>query len=243
MIIIGCPVQNRDWILPYYLDHIYKLDYDKKEIILVFLVNDSLDNTLNILLDFQRKHESEYNGIIINNAIYGLKPDDRNKGRNSQSFHQFTVVRNRWIEIIKGINADWVFSIDSDILVPSNSLKKLISNNKDICSMLVNNSLHRMGFGKDCFNIMKLGGLSKDKYAHIMEFELNSLFQVDVTGAAYLIRKNVFNNTTYQYHNQGEDIGFCRNARMNGYEIWCDSSLYANHIMDRKYIKEIYATK
>ena len=49
-IMIGCPVRDREWILPKYLDSIYALSYPKENICLCFIVNDSTDNTLERLL-------------------------------------------------------------------------------------------------------------------------------------------------------------------------------------------------
>lgn len=237
-VVLGCPVQNRAWVLPYYLKHIYELDYPKKDLTLWFLVNDSKDATLQILEEFAKLHKEEYGKIEIQNDFYGFHPDNRNKGRSSRSFHQFTYVRNKWVEGLKKLNADWVFSVDSDILIPSNCLKKLINNDKDICSMLVNNMAHPRGYGRDCTNVL---AKTATKYTHILEYPQDTVFECDVTGAAYLIKRAVFNNTLYQFHPQGEDVGFCINACKNGYKIWCDSTLKPFHIMNDK-ILDSYKT-
>lgn len=240
MIVLGCPLQNRGWVLPHYLKAISDLDYDKSQIALCFLLNDSTDNTKDLLLEFRKQHEKEYSQIIIKNILFGLPPEDRNKGRNAQSFHHFAHIRNRWSEIVRTIpEAEWVFSVDSDIIIPANSLKKLLENNKDICSMLANNTQHRLGVGRDCFNILRLNPISPNNYKHIIDFPLNSLIEVDVTGASYLIRRKVLDNTVYEWHRQGEDVGFCINAKKNGYKIWCDTSLIGNHIMNKNLLKEL----
>lgn len=238
MIIVGCPVQNRDWVLPYYLKAIYDLDYDKKEIKLCFLVNDSTDGTDQILIDFRNKYQNQYAGIAVKVERYGFSADNRDKGRNTNSFQQFAFVRNKYLELVKQTGVDYLFSVDSDILVPSNSLRKLISNDKDICSMLVNNMATRRGYGKDAMNILEYKGRSQDKcqhlYEHVLAYPQNTVFEVEVTGAAYLIKRKVLSDVRYEWHNQGEDIGFCVNAKKKGYRIWCDSTLYGEHIMNRE---------
>ena len=48
-VMIGCPVRNRAWILPDYLQHLRALKYPQEQIEYCFVINDSFDETRAIL--------------------------------------------------------------------------------------------------------------------------------------------------------------------------------------------------
>ena len=62
---ISTLVHNRDWILPFYLQNIYNLKYEKKLITIRWIVNNSTDQSLGLLKNFKEKYDSEYKNIII----------------------------------------------------------------------------------------------------------------------------------------------------------------------------------
>lgn len=236
-VVCGGPVRNREFVLEKHLKAVYELEHDKKDIILYYLVNDSVDFTTDILEHFKKAHIQEYKDIIIQEKFYGFPEDIRANGRNTETFKQFSIVRNDWLQCIKELNCtvDWVLSIDSDILIPNTALKKLISNNKDVCSILVNNMEIPMGYGKDCMNILEYAPDRGMEYKHILSYKINSVFSVDVTGACYLIKRSVLgygsNIVKYGPHIQGEDCTFCSLVKQNGFGIFCDSTLQAEHCM------------
>jgi hypothetical protein len=229
MIGVGCPVRNRAWVLPRYLESITHLEYDKKRVVLFFLVNDSEDGTLSILDSFRRESINDYADIIVVNRNYNFTDCDRNLGRTPEKFEHFTKIRNDWISLVRYLDLDYIFSVDSDVLVPKNSLASLIKNNKDICSMVLHNSNALGGYGKDITNLFVFSGV----YENLIKYPQDSLFQVDVTGSAYLIKRKVLDQVEYKSHPLGEDFGFCIFAKQCGFEIWCDSSLYGEHVLMR----------
>jgi len=232
-IVIGCPIRNRQWVLYDYLDAIYNLDYDKKEIILCFLINDSIDGSFSIISNFISKNRNKYADIILNNVEYGADSCDRRLGRNLEKFKHFAKIRNKWVDLFKEIkNISHVFSVDSDVIIPKDSLKKLLSNNKDVCSLLVNNSSKKRGYGKDITNLFNFNE-NYTQYENILLYSTDCLFEVDVTGAAYLIKRKIFNKVRYEEHQLGEDFSFCSQVKNLGYKVWCDSSLKAKHYMNK----------
>lgn len=229
MIVIGAPIRNRAWILPRYLESIYNLDYPKREIILCFLINDSNDESEDLIRGIEK---SEYNQVIVDRKDYNFELCDRDFGRDIIKFAHFAQIRNDWINLFKNIkNITHIFSVDSDILLPSNSLKKLLANDKDICSIIVNNSVVRRGYGKDITNLWKL---INGRYENILQYPQNTVFEVDVTGAAYLIKREVLNSVKYKSHVFGEDFGFCIQAKKRGYKIFVDSSIIGDHILKKE---------
>jgi len=161
-VIVGCPVGvGRSYVLPEYLKHIYNLDYPKKKIHIAILFNYpkskgpiAVPNTaLNskaidrseivkirgILKNFKRKAKHQYRKITIHE--YHSNYEDRTiQGRRAlgRSMHHFASIRNYWIGMRKP-NDEYVFSVDSDILVPKDSLKRLINHRLDVVSLLLAN--------------------------------------------------------------------------------------------------------
>lgn len=229
-IVIGCPIRNRKWVLSKYLEAIYNIDYPKEDIILAFLVNDSDDGTLELLnsLDFR-----QYRLAIIKEKNYNFESCERDLGRNTDKFIHFAQIRNDWVSLFKDIpSVTHVFSIDSDVLVPKNSLKKLLENNCDICSMLVNNDDELRGYGKYITNLFNFN-TEQEVFQNVLKYPKESLFEVGVTGSAYLIKRKIFDKVDYQAHPLGEDFGLCLACKSKGYSIWCDSTIKGNHILKR----------
>jgi GT2 family glycosyltransferase len=234
-VVIGTPIRDRAWILSRYLESIYNLDYPKEEIILVFLINDSNDSSAKIIANITYpwcKDKYKYKNIIISDKHYGFESCDRELGRTTEKFLHFARIRNDWIGLFKHIkDVTHIFSIDSDILVPKNSLKKLIENDRDICSMVISNSIVKRGYGKDITNLFTYNE-NYEQYENILNYN-DSLFEVDVTGSVCLIKRKVLEKVDYQAHPLGEDFGFCIKAKQLGFKVWCDGSLKGEHIMSK----------
>lgn len=218
-ILIGCPVRNRAWILPHYLRAMQSLDYPREKLQYCFVLNNSTDCSQEIIEEFARNNNTD---IIIFDQE---KP--RGVERGYYSFTHLASLRNTLLNQFLETGADYLFSVDSDILVPADSLSRLIAHNCDIVSMLVCNG-HQIG-DPDVYNVLRQ---VDDRYEYIRDFPRHGVFPVDCTGAAYLIKRRVITRgVRYCTDGGGEDIGFCQQAREMGFQLYCDGSLEAFHIM------------
>jgi hypothetical protein len=218
---IGCPV-SKNRVLPSYLESIRGLDYPKDKIHLAFLINNCTDNTYDILYTYREEYLSDYREISLWD-VDGLKPGyidgDRYKKRD---YEAFATIRNTWLTMLSDED-QYIFSVDSDNFVDSYVLKRLLSHSRDIISPLIYHN-----FGQ--FNIMKETGY-QNKYANITDFP-RELIQVDAVCSTVLINREVIDaGVRYEFHRQGEDLGFCSNARDSGFEIWCDATIEVKHEM------------
>lgn len=228
---IGCPCRDRGWILPKYLEYIRSLDYPKDRIILCFIYNDSTDDTLNHLVRFQEKHQAEYKDIIIVVENHNQVKDERVHSIRLKIYDSLAKLRNSLLDFAVKMNVDYLFSVDSDILVPKNALQDLIDSNKPIVSAQIWNDLA----GRYPNVLIKKG----DRIVHYLDFPKNSTFRCHTTGAVYLLDKDSFSRCRYKFDKQGEDIGFCTNAEKLGIQVWCNSSVYCNHIMNQEKLKSL----
>lgn len=236
IIVVGCPVQDREHIIEEYLQCISNLDYPKDRIIPCFFVNNTSDKTGQIILDWISNVNSDYKMIIYDRKdnVYKKRKDDQS--RQKRDYTLFAVVRNHFLKLIKdnGIDWDYLFSVDSDILVQPDTLTRLLSHQKSIVSALVYNGLN-WGQREYNYRVKKVtsGREGYCVYQHIP----HNIFEVDVTGACYLIKREVIDaGVKYSSTGFGEDIGFCEAAKEKGFEIYCDPTLKPVHklIGDRR---------
>lgn len=233
-IMIGCPIQrDRAWVLPKYLSAIYNLDYPRKDIHLAFLVNGAQqDNTEDIITKFGEKYQKKYHKIDIW-YLYDEHIDHRQKTRD---FGRFSDIRNLWISMIRPEDTH-IFSLDSDIIVEKDTLTKLLSHDKDIVSALIHNGGYKNR--AETYNIMEkevVGAINDNliiTYDHLNP--TTGLREVDLTGACYLIKREVIDKgVLYKKHYQGEDGGFCLSAQKEGFKLFCDQDIKPKHIMEKK---------
>ncbi len=236
-ITIGCPVRDRGWILPLYLKHLMALDYPKELIGFCFLLNDSTDNSEEILYKFKEDHESEYRFIDIHKLDIGTDKDYRTKGREI-IYHALVTVRNHLLDLIKGLYyTDYFFSVDSDILVPPHALKRLIEDKKKIVAGVIWNDYvanPEARYPNVRSNLIIKSGTGpngEELLEHYYNYPLNQLFKVYMTGAVYLLAREVYSTCRYSFSSHGEDYGFCKDAIDRCYDLWADSRVFCHHIM------------
>jgi hypothetical protein len=230
-VMIGCPVRNRGWILPDYLQHLQNIKYPRSLIEYCFIINDCIDNTREILEEFA---QNTLTPVRLITANLGNKQSDL---RGVYNLSNLALLRNLLLEEFIESDCQYLLSVDSDILVPPNIISRLIADNCAIVSALVCNG-HELK-NKSIYNILLR---TRDgKYKHFIDYPHNCLFKIDCTGAAYLIKRKVIESYKIRYsaHSGAEDIGFCEAAARQGLEIYCDSRIECVHIMNKEqYLKQ-----
>ena len=255
-ITISSPVRNRAYILPYYLDYIRKINYDKSKINLFWVINNSTDNSLQILEKFKSKYNSEYNRIkiVIMNKSNLIEDNRDKKSRVDAIYNHLAEVRNY---ICQKSNTDYLFSVDSDILIlDPEILNKFISYDKDAVSSLIYNGylFYKTKGNKlpihhftNCLNFLHKYDLTGrpifnhiSKYVLLKERKNNLLYKVDITGAIYLIKKEVYKNKNirYDFDIEGEDLPWCMCVKREGYKLYCDFNTYSQHVMSEEWLQK-----
>ena len=151
-IIIAAPVRNREWILGEYLEHIKEIDYPKEKIGLHFICNDCIDESFNIIDFFRCRNQEEYRYIRISNIELGYPADCCEDGdrricrkdgkfrRDLYSFPALSTLRNLILDLASlDKKAQYLLSLDSDILVKPDIINRLLETKKDIIAALVKN--------------------------------------------------------------------------------------------------------
>lgn len=227
-IMVGCPIRNRAWILPQYLESLTNLEYPSENLYYCFVVNDSTDSTLSKLQTFAEEHPNQVNILVHDYA----KLRSKSHLRGYYNFTHLAQLRNRLLMAFLESDCDFLFSVDSDIIMPPLSLKQLLADDCQIVSALVCNG-HEVG-NSDIYNILRC--TKNGKWVYIQEFPRDRVFEVDCTGAAYLLKREVIEKYGIRYSSVdgAEDIGFCREAILRGLKVFCDGRVEGVHQMNEE---------
>lgn len=227
-IAIGCPVKNREWILPKYLKALDNIVYPNKEYI--FLENNSSDKSAEILFanvpgsNYKIKRITTDSSVGEDRTHYGLN-----------FYEHLANIRNKFLDLfLNSSNASYLFSCDSDIIVPPNILEELLrhANENTIVGCAISNITGKELDGKIPGNFMRL--TPQKLMVHVMDYPKKGLLDVDVIGACYLIpRKAIEDGIKYAPNVQGEDIPFCLSAKQKGYRLLVDFNTSCKHEMKR----------
>ena len=233
LVLISAPVRNREKHLPRYLESIHQLDYPKRLLSFYFLVNDCFDNTLNILHQFKKDHEKDYRHIVIDEINLNAPLDARTSIRGQVIYKNLTFLRNKILDYFLTTDNEYLFSIDSDIMVFSNCLKKLLKTDKDLISAEIANDFGRGFIGNTLKFISDSKHPDNGQYVHLKLPDMPEIYGVDLTGAVFLAKRVVIESgAKYSNHSFGEDLPFCEAVKKNGFKMFSMKGL-AIHDMQK----------
>lgn len=247
VVCISTLIRDRAWILPRYLESLYNLNFDKSKILIYWLINNSNDESEKLLRDFQKKYEHEYRKIIIEKVKNKDAPEyKRTIAKNPlgakiywrQVYENLACLRNKVIDKVLEINEiEWLFNVDSDILLNPEDLNILITSNHDIVSGIINNDAIRnphleISKGAAC-NLLNFDEHGKAYHITQWKDDDDDLMSVECTGAIAIYRKKIFENPDlrYSFSEQGEDIAFFKKIKECGIKTYAHKNCKPAHIM------------
>ncbi|SHJ76616.1 glycosyltransferase [Paramaledivibacter caminithermalis] len=263
-VLIGSPIRQASNILKHFLeslDSIYKND-----IIADYFFIDDNDEILsqNLLKDFNEKSKEK---VIIQK---GNKKGKYVCNENTHHWKESLIwkvadYKNIIIDYCKKNNYDYLFLIDSDIVLHPKTLEHLISTKKDIISEIFWTKWHPESqplpqiWLYDQYSLIKKGReekLTEEEAAKrfnsfIQQLKEPGIYEVGGLGACTLISKNALDNGVnyseiYNVSFWGEDRHFSIRAASLGFKLFVDTTYPAYHIYRQsdiegveKYKKEI----
>lgn len=133
---------------------------------------------------------------------------------------------------------DYLFGVDSDIILPKDCLSKMIVHDKDIVTGVYIQRIpgtHTI----EVYGVPPQGGMVHIPYDDLKRHH----GLVEVAGCGFgcvLVKRHVLEGIEYphfQYksaiHHKdtvSEDVYFCMKARDNGFRVWCDTTILCDHI-------------
>lgn len=231
----------------------YKVNSDEQTINAKEILRSSL---IDVVKTLKEKVAVKNSQAVKNNRILVAIPTNRNiEAETFRSIYNletpdgctvdFQYFWGYQVEQVRNLIANWtvnngydyLFAVDSDIAFAPDTLKKLVSHNKD---MVTGVYIQRIP-GKHCIEIMRTnqwGGVTHVPYG---EIQGQGLVPVDGCGfGCVLIKSHVFSAIPYPQfvyksaidhaNTISEDVYFCKQVRDRNIEIWADTSILCDHI-------------
>ena len=163
-------------------------------------------------------------------AIYDLEVPDGYEV-DFQYFYGYNIDQVRNLIASWAMRYDYLFSVDSDMSFPKETLKWLLQADKDIVS-----GVYRQRLPEQAIEIYDLN----QRRMQYEDIYLQNMVRIGGCGmGCVLIKSEVFRAIPYpqfQYHAAldhantfSEDLDFCRKATIAGFEIWTIPSLTCGH--------------
>jgi hypothetical protein len=191
------------------------------------------------------------NTLTVASLLNLRMPDNCIMGYNMLSQCLVHEARDRQVRESLEDNTDYIFFVDSDMLPPPETIKQLLSHNKDIVSAMC---FKRIPPFQPCFYTKaRLHRTEKGELKTEIESAMYpetwagyGLAKMEAVGmACCLVKMDVFKkigntNWFFPLPQLGEDLAFCMKARQAGAEIYVDLGLNCHHLGIVPFGKEHY---
>ena len=179
-------------------------------------------------------------------SVYDLDVPDGYQ-TDFQFFYGYQIDQIRNLIAEWAMRYDYLFSVDSDIVLPKDTLVKMINADKDIISGMYIQRIpgtHTLELYIDTGN----GGCTN---IPIEDIEGEGIVEIVACGmGCALIKGEVFRTLDYPHfyyqsaldHKDtvSEDIYFCKKAREQGFSVWADETIRCEHIGNSKFLVKPY---
>jgi FkbM family methyltransferase len=168
-------------------------------------------------------------------AIYDLEVPEGYR-TEFQYFYGYQVDQIRNLISHWAIHYDYLFSVDSDIAFPKDTLKKLLKHDVDMVSGLYiqrKENEHTL----EIYEANAVGGNSNipyDKIKHLTFLEIAACGMGCVLIKSKVLKdvgypQFVYHSAIDHRHTVSEDVDFCRKAKAKGFKIYADVTVQCSH--------------
>lgn len=224
-ILFSCPIRETEEIFNLYLDALSKLNIPSNCTMDIYFILHNSDN----LKEICEKRGISYQCYYSTNDY--LKNDDTHNW-SKQSVNDIILIKNSIAKFAIENSYDYVFMVDSDIMLNCDTLTNLYDAQKDIIANIFWSDWHNTGqYLPNCWYwdsyYMTEDALKQWK-------DEKGIFNVGMTGACILIKTDVYKKCLYdRIYNisfDGEDRFFCIRAACEGYQIFIDTRNPVTHL-------------
>lgn len=244
-ILIGSPVHQKTTILKEFLLSLKKLESDNLSVDYYFIDDNESPESSKLLLEFSKKYPQNtiYEKIAIR---HHYECTETTHYWNDELVWKVAGFRNKIILKAKQDNYDYLFLLDSDLVLHPKTLKRLITSQKDIIS----NIFWTKWFpeGNPAPQVVKYNQSNEESKIFTNNLKIPGIYQVDFLGACTLISKNAITaGVNYDrlegITDPGEDVHFCRRAINAGFLLYVDTHYPAFHIYRESELSGVFKFK
>lgn len=169
----------------------------------------------------------------INNTPGQYKTDEVTHHWNESLIGEVAGMKNAIIQQFLQMDYDYLFFVDSDLILHPDTLMQLYRADKDIIA-----KCFWTKWQPECPeqpNAWDFDTYSFYADRNLDDWKVPGLYRVGMTGACTLIRRRVLQagvnfDRVYNLNFWGEDRHFCARAAVHGFEIWIDTSFPPIHL-------------
>lgn len=254
-ILVGSPVRQKSRILKEFLLGLEEADFGKNEITYFFVDDNAEPASSELLHLFAENHN-----VILKKGSDLFTEDAHYEGHvwHAANLARITVYKNKMISHCVEQGFDYLFLIDSDIVIDKRCVLQLLSNHVDIVSNVFWTQWRRNGIlTPQCFWIPDIYLQDKAfnvpmtfEEAHAIRMDMvekmktPGLYKVDGLGACTMISRRALEmgvsfKEIPNLRIPGEDRPFCIRAGALGIDLYMDSTYPAYHINKEVYLDRV----
>lgn len=193
------------------------------------------DKKIRVLIAYPTARDIETASFL---SVYNLDVPN-NVETELECFYGYNIdqVRNLIASYGIGHKFDYIFFVDSDIILPKNALRRLLESNKDIITGVYIQRKPNVRI-PEIYVENQHGGMHN---IDISEVQGNKVFRIGGCGfGCVLVKTNVLEKVGYpqfEYHDTldiketlSEDVDFALKAKQKGFELFVDTSVKCEHL-------------
>lgn len=215
-VLLAILARNKAHVLPYFLQCINNLEYNKKLITVYINTNNNTDDTQKILEAWASSKKGEYKDIVFEShevqALSATNPHNWTPVR----FKVLGTIRNKSMAQAKAYGCDYYFVVDCDNFIAPSTLKTLVNKDKPIIAPMLRAIPNEQDRYSNFFCDITPNGYYKNHpdYAPILFKEKVGTFEEPVVHCTYLVRTDCIDKLTYvDGTDDYEFVIFSRSAR------------------------------
>lgn len=247
-VLIGSPIHQKPKILEEFLLSLKQLKRDTSYVDYLFIDDNELKESSE-LLDSFLEEDNERVKIWKSEQIDPYHCTEKDHAWNDKLIQKVAHFKNRMIEKAKELAYDFLFLVDSDLVMNPNTLEQLISREKDIISEIFwtrwqpeipelpqvwvadQYTLYHVKKGEELSDVEK----AIRQFVFLQQLRKPGVYEVGGLGACTLISKKALEagvnfNEIKNVSFIGEDRHFCIRAQVLGFSLYVDSHYPAYHI-------------
>lgn len=233
MIVVGCPVKDRAWIIEPWFDHLVAALFASPasalmqmgQVQLVFVGDPHTDRATFSLIDRCCLRYSLSRDVIeIDEA-----PLPYHRVWNTDRYHHMVELRNMLLTHVRTYEPTMFWSVDSDVLMHPESLRSAMNALERFDA--VGSKIYMTPNSTACpsFAMKQNGGL--------LRWDDSGCFPVDIIMGVKLMSPMAY-AVDYVHHIQGEDIGWSERAQLAGCKLGWDGTYTSRHVMAPEYLNQ-----
>lgn len=231
-LIVGCPIYKRSWIFRYWAYCLENQSIPLEDIGFIFEASPNDDQTIDLLERWKSGHpEIPLFEINVRADLPHFEHEKNSRQWTMSKYHNMVNLRNSILNRVRDIKPDYYFSLDSDILIKHPSTIELLIGHIDSGADAVNTLMFMTPIGTQFPSVMTWKNDEENRAYRQEQYPIGKFFKSDVIMAAKMMSKDVYNNVNYEFHIQGEDLGWSLDAKRKGFNLFCASYIYSPHLM------------